>query len=553
MKGKAVNSLRTLLVLLALSFFLQAAEGQRVTGQSASEAFSQGDFKTAYEHYSSLLGSFPRDPVYLYGAGVSLVRLSLKPGEATDLLERAINLKSSIRNIPGDAVFWLGRALHLDGRYDEAAEAYRRFSAEAGRREARDKDLPALIRQCEDRTGALAKESKPEPIRLETVVMTNEPSKKEAAADNPPEPLKKSTDSLLSEALIYRQKSDSLAKEISTLEAAVRTSSGTKRTNLQNRIRNLRDQAGMWDSVSDSLIVAAGLVLPEPDSLKTPVIRPAILPVAHMAIDTLKQADSIRTALQIADTAGMQVRTRDTLEKKVTSLFKLHDKPYYSASTPVQVSAAFPKGLFHTIQLAVFRNPVDPANFKRLYPIFGIKAPGSELTFYYAGLFRRKSDADKALQSVRNEGFKDAFVVTFMDGSQVSSERGLILEKEWGTRALPEWRGVVPDVGSITERADTVPPTLLFRVEIMRTEKPATDRQVEEIERIASERGLEILNPSARVYVYIVGKFLTFDSASSYADLLKRNGYSGARVAAYLGTREIPVETAMKLFDRKEQ
>jgi len=411
-------------------------------------------------------------------------------------------------------------------------------------------------------------ELKQEPVLQEAREIPDKPWKNEEVTENPPEPLKKSTDSLLSEALRYRQRSDSLAKEISAIEAVMRTSSGAERTTLQNRIRDLRDQAGMCDSVSDSLMVAAGLVLPEPDSLKAQVVRPANMPVTQ-AKDSLKKADSIRPALKIADTTGMQVVTRDTLkiadttgmqvvtrdtlEKKVTSLFKVHDKPYYSASTPIQVSAAFPKGLFHTIQLAVFRNPVDPATFKRLYPVFGIKAPGSELTFYYAGLFRKKNEAEKSLQSVHNEGFRDAFVVAFMDGSQVSSERGIILEKEWGTRGLPEWQGVVPDSERITGRADTVPPTLLFRVEIMRAEKQATDRQVEEIERIASERGLEILNPSAGVYVYLVGKFLTFDSASSYADLLKRNGYSGARVAAYLGTREIPVETAMKLFDRKEQ
>ena len=68
---------------------------------------------------------------------------------------------------------------------------------------------------------------------------------------------------------------------------------------------------------------------------------------------------------------------------------------------------------------------------------------------------------------------------------------------------------------------------------------------------VAGDRGFEIMNPATGIYVYIVGKFLTFETASAYADLLRRNGYKEAKVAAYAGNREIPVETALKLFERK--
>jgi hypothetical protein len=50
-------------------------------------------------------------------------------------------------------------------------------------------------------------------------------------------------------------------------------------------------------------------------------------------------------------------------------------------------------------------------------------------------------------------------------------------------------------------------------------------------------------------FAYLIGKFLTFDSALSYSDLLYRNGMKEARVAAYLGVKEIPVEKARELFD----
>ena len=51
------------------------------------------------------------------------------------------------------------------------------------------------------------------------------------------------------------------------------------------------------------------------------------------------------------------------------------------------------------------------------------------------------------------------------------------------------------------------------------------------------------------IIAYLIGKFITFESAEEYADLLKRNGYRDAQVVAWLGKKEIPIETARQLFD----
>ena len=40
------------------------------------------------------------------------------------------------------------------------------------------------------------------------------------------------------------------------------------------------------------------------------------------------------------------------------------------------------------------------------------------------------------LQKLRNIGFKDAFIVSFVDNKPISAERAKILEKEWGTKPL---------------------------------------------------------------------------------------------------------------------
>jgi len=127
-----------------------------------------------------------------------------------------------------------------------------------------------------------------------------------------------------------------------------------------------------------------------------------------------------------------------------------------------------------------------------------------------------------------------------MDKKTVSADRAAVLEKEWGTKPLYTIKPSAPD---------TTPRTLVFRVEIKRSPKPLPAPQVEDMKKLAGTRGFDIIVTEKKVSVYLAGKFLTFKSATEYADLLIRNGYRDSKVVAYLGNSEIPVETAKQLFD----
>ena len=50
--------------------------------------------------------------------------------------------------------------------------------------------------------------------------------------------------------------------------------------------------------------------------------------------------------------------------------------------------------------------------------------------------------------------------------------------------------------------------------------------------------------------IYLIGTFITYESAAEYADLLVRNGYRESKVTAWLGKKEIPVESARELFQK---
>jgi len=92
--------------------------------------------------------------------------------------------------------------------------------------------------------------------------------------------------------------------------------------------------------------------------------------------------------------------------------------------------------------------------------------------------------------------------------------------------------------------------TLSLRAEVMRINKPVKPEAIQKIELLAGNRGLDMIKISSGETVFLVGNFITFESADDYVSLLVRNGYSSARVAAYVGTQEIPVEAARELLNK---
>ena len=73
---------------------------------------------------------------------------------------------------------------------------------------------------------------------------------------------------------------------------------------------------------------------------------------------------------------------------------------------------------------------------------------------------------------------------------------------------------------------------------------------VQKIEVLAGNRGLDMVKNSNGETVFLIGNFITFESADEYVSLLVRNGYGSARVAAYVDRQEIPVEAARELVNK---
>jgi hypothetical protein len=527
------------------------------TRQSSLEAFSQGNYEKAYSEFRELLLTYSKDPLYKYYAGVCLVKLNREPEEATKLLSEAVQGAGVVRTLPSDGLFYLGRAQQMSGKYSEAAGSYKSFSDLVGKKASKEMAVPDFIQQCIDKKGQVAvSEVKPDVIpetkkqevtKPEPVQVDQEPIQKIAQTPTgKKENLPANYERTLREAVDFQFKADSVTDIVNNQKKGIMKLSESEKTSLRIKILQNEKIAASFQNKADQKAREAEMAMnPIPDTV-IPVKKPAAHTELQVTPDTIKKVNSVIAKAPDKKPEAPKVSIPPPANQvEVFSFFEVVPQPATNPKARLIIDAAVPSGLIYRIQIAVFRNPVTPAYFKGLSPVYGFKISGTDKTIYYTGMFRRNSDAVKALAIVKAKGFKDAFIVALLTNKSVSPDRSALLEKEWGNK--PFISGVR---GQTEARSDTITPTLTFRVEVTRTLKPLKEDILEGIKKMAGSRGLDVVTLEDGKIDYLIGKFITFETASEYSDLLIKNGYREAQVVAWLGAKEIPIETARQLFDK---
>lgn len=483
---------------------LNSQEAQhKPSRQAAMDAFSNGDYEKAFREFDILLHAYSRDPLYKYYSGVCLVKMGRDPENASVFIREALNGSLDIKSIPDDAWFYLGRALQMAGRFPEAIDSYNNFEEKAGKKRAKDLGVSEYIQECRERKGGpghiTTSERKP---------ADNTSIQPPVAAVTQKQEVPVAYDKVLSEAMKSQVKADSL----NILVAEYRKE---------------------YDKLPPSQKQSAKIRISETESLSAEYQKTA----DEKFSNTIAQPPLSK---EVTVTPSLQETKRP---EEVYSHFNIETNPARLREQRISIDPDLPAGLVYRIQVGVFSKQMDPSFFKGITPVSGFKIEGTGSTKYFAGLFRRMADASRSVLTVKQMGFKDSFVTAVLDGKTVSLERASLMEKEWAQKPLI----VITPVQNI---GGPTASTLIFRVEVTRSVKPVGDDTAEVYRKMAGNRGFEIITAEDGTFVYLIGKFITFESASEYSDLLKRNGYRDAKVSAYLGSKEIPVETAKQLFEK---
>ncbi len=600
--NKIMTALFVMFILACLPAYAQD-EGFNPDRNRAEKAFEGGDYSTALNHYKSLREKFLADPVYAYYTGACMVELRKDQGEAVKLLKEAILNSSLIRTVPDRAWYYLGRAYQQAGDFDLAVDAYDNFRETARRREIRELDIEGLIDECIAGTGQKEEDEKAghdagrddeaegkaegidesgretgkkeegdrkmeadkekikevagaegqeESVGKEAVVM-------DAGADRDQEP-GADYESLAREALEYQFMADSVLRLADRYRISLAEMTGPDRQSMQAKILSLEQSGFKYQREADRKYREAARLasekydrelLPELSKMEQELplhgeqdgdsLRSTGKESEHEKVDeqgepVMTDTDTTAAGTDITDSLAVINRPKPVLE-----VFS----EQYGREGDIPLNPELPPGLFYRIQVAAFRNPKPLSFFNNLGPVSILRTEGSDVNFYFIGLFRTKQAAEKALVKVRRKGFSDAFILALMDGERISMEKAEQLEESWSDKSL-----LSNDTLTDRYKPEKVePPTLVYRVRVLKAKEKIKDERLEQLERLADSRTYDVFETDAGEYVYLIGNFLTFESAAAYADLLYRNGMKEAEVAAYLGKKEIPLETAKKLFD----
>jgi hypothetical protein len=133
-------------VLMALAparlFAQPETEADKI--KNAAAAFDREDYAAAMPLYSQLLATHPNDPNYSYRFGVCMLFASSDKGKALPFLEDA----SKDPKCEIDVWFYLGRAYHLNYRFDEAITSFSKYKTLAGEKKAEKLQISNQIAMC---------------------------------------------------------------------------------------------------------------------------------------------------------------------------------------------------------------------------------------------------------------------------------------------------------------------------------------------------------------------------------------------------------------------
>lgn len=122
------------------------------------------------------------------------------------------------------------------------------------------------------------------------------------------------------------------------------------------------------------------------------------------------------TALSLATTSKANVNQEVVLAPNES--FEQRSTPTYSSKNPIPIDSKMPEGLIFKVQVGAFRKPIPQNLFKGISPITGETTPKGFIR-YTAGIFTKYSNADKVKNKIVAMGYKDAFVVAFLNGKRI--------------------------------------------------------------------------------------------------------------------------------------
>lgn len=108
--------------------------------------------------------------------------------------------------------------------------------------------------------------------------------------------------------------------------------------------------------------------------------------------------------------------------------FNVKEKSPYGISNPIPRGLETFSGLIYRIQLGAFTKARPSEAFGGISPVSFEQIENSSVLKYYAGIFYSLNGVTTAISQVKKNGFPDAFIVAYLDGKLISTEKAKEIE-----------------------------------------------------------------------------------------------------------------------------
>ncbi|MES2139563.1 MAG: hypothetical protein V4511_07625 [Bacteroidota bacterium] len=124
------------------------------------------------------------------------------------------------------------------------------------------------------------------------------------------------------------------------------------------------------------------------------------------------------TIAENADNTSVKTAPSSEVALSPNEVFEQKSTPIYSLENPIPINKKLPEGLIFKVQIGAFRKPIPQDLFQGMSPITG-ETTAKGFIRYTVGIFEKFTTADKVKNKIIGMGYKDAFIVAFLNGKRI--------------------------------------------------------------------------------------------------------------------------------------
>jgi hypothetical protein len=270
--------------------------------------------------------------------------------------------------------------------------------------------------------------------------------------------------------------------------------------------------------------------------------------IAAATNKTVEKTTPVATAVNPPVTAANTAKTTAEITLAPNESFEQKETVAYSSKNPIPIDAKLPEGLIFKVQIGAFRKPIPQNLFKGMAPITGETTPKGFIR-YTAGVFTKFSTADKVKKKIIDMGYKDAFVVAFLNGKRIPINEAYALSEgtpstvlQTNTQAAVTATTTTPDDQNEVIKSSSVTDVggLFYTVQVGVFSQEVLASKLYSMKPLYSEKAP---NGSIRYYT---GTYTSIERAGEAKGMVVDIGIKDAFVTAYYNGKRVSMEEAQK-------